>query len=500
MINNITSPIYSPLKENDFNLANGVVEINLVEEKIPTKIPTIDLYIVSNIDSPDETSAIQLGIQRALNSEITVITTISQLFCIEDKDKKTIKDKVRSITDILEKDKYFIYILKEKEILLFYPKKLSESLEEVGFQTKILERVTLRELLLLPRQENASEIEDLLAIFHPTKHVGRRIILDGHGDDESIGGLDLSNYQLLLSFFDQTGADLFADASCYSGNIPTLYQCYRENKKIKYPRFPIIALSSGPFLTTNDNINFNNFFTHIDAALKGVASIRNPHFSLALQTGEKKEFYNLAKILFPSHRSSPVGFQPINEDDAILTITYNRLKRYMVQKKSEIEVIKKTEVRIFPLIIETSLLINGITFLHSDVPGNSHHYIDKIILKDIKLYSFFEYNAQLQYSYQNSSRKAYFISEIQGKDKTYNKVVLFFDKTTAKCYFKSSRWVYNPEKDRVAKHYLKNALDTVEVRQIPSETKPLANAVRVSCGGQESDNDFNRHLQEYFFN
>ncbi len=428
-----------------------------------------------------------------------------------------------------EFDHLDIYQEIEGDFLLFLPKN-HPALEELDLRPekfKKIEKITeiYRGPLCRP------SIENFIDLFSSTKNARKRVVLSGHGNDGYIGALTTDNYTKFLKFLENSCCEFLEIISCYGGGMNTLTHYLEAEEKIT-PSFAIKIDSIGSFPTRSwmDPETFKKTFQTIEQFFSKRFSdliefrkqVKNQGIGLRPLLVENNPFVcfeNHSLLRFPlKGRNLPQGFRPVREERGYIALTYPKLQaaklnieQFDYEEKqikhastpAAIQVEDANIFEIFPLIVDVPLTFNQTPFLLSMVPGNCHHLLQQVTLHSKKMLTdFFS-------EYQNCNDiKAFFIKDLEVAGKKYHQVAMIASSNGVSWVQREDAVDGDGEKHPVYYLYQNSSSDKREisaeehafiVHQWAEKTTPLSEAVRVSSGGQETDQDFSESLRRTFW-
>jgi ankyrin repeat protein len=545
---------------NLFSSLKNIASTQLVEvsgvnlSPIPSlkPVPVLNLVFLCDIDCPDANGATALNIAKALKDNIPFVVSKSLL---GGSDLDPEESKIKNIFNAVLEEYPNWNIYKKGEFVAFIPKNYLFNAEELSFDFSPENQVqSLREIFEGPT-ENAG-IEGFIHLFKPNSQVDKRIILSGHGNEGFIGGLKLENYHRLIEHLQNSGCRSLEIQACYGGSINAIKHYFetenpenpkklesdpttplkqpnqtKETRKVKItPSFPIIITSIGSFVTWSSwyHSPYKSYFENMDKllALKGTSTV--PQFRKAAQGSESKNFENFMQIKFPHQLDSPGGFRPLGEDERTQAISYVDVQRAKHDKVDFIEVKDKEFVELLPMEVDFPIQVTKKTsssrhtrtlnnegvvttidlgedapiFL-SMIPGDAHHLIHKIKGEGFSLLELFSKDA---YVYKKcSSIKAFFIGKIELKDKVYSKVVLEFSEEVMNLFYAEGEpevyhhYQFKGNSGTLTEHHLTESEFCFNVAQVANRSKPNLEALRVSSGGQENEDQFLTNLMHNLF-
>jgi ankyrin repeat protein len=528
---------------NLFDTLKKIAETQLVEvatspapaASAAKPVPVLNMVFLCDIDCHDENGAISGRIGVAFKEEIPFITTKSLISGSDFNSDFRFGLQVRYLTILKSHLQWNIY--KKGELLLFIPKSYPFNVEELGFDFSPENQITnISDVFEGPTKK--TKIEDFIHLFKPNNLVNKRIILNGHGNEDYIGGLNLDHYRLFIEHLQNSGCQSLEIQSCLAGSINTIEHYFEvespveakvledsstavvkqpeekketQTKKMT-PAFPITIRSIGSFNASTSSYSESHkaYFKNLDKLLskKGTSTVLQfKKMAQEIKASKPEDFKNFMQVKFSHQEDSPGGFRPLGEDERTQVISYVDLRGAELTKVSFIEVKDKNYVELLPLEVDIPLQITqknpratAPAFL-SMIPGNAHHLIHEIKAERFNLLDFFRSQA---ISYQDCySTKAFFIGELKLKDKTYSKVVL---ESTGKVmnlfWAEGDSEVYHHDQfigGDLNKYILTESEFCFEVVQVAGRSKPHEEALRTSSGGQEDEDLFLENLMHNVF-
>lgn len=456
--------------------------------------PVLNLVILCDIDVKDHNSAISKLIKGTTSEKIPFIASKSILCGINLSENFHIRGEIKAS---IFQDYMNWTLYKKGEIILFIPKSYPVKVEALGFDMGDLEEIKhIKEIFEGPIGN--PKLEDILSFLNTS--IKKRIILDGHGDDSYIGGLNLEHYHKFVECLSKSKGESLEVISCQSGGISSLEHYYFETKHVDesppdgkkitlmkktQPPFPILVRSIGSFAIHDNDCRYKDHFRHLDTWLnkKGsytVPKLQDLFHSLSLADIRLRDFKHNLQVKFPHSSDVPGGFRPLGETPDVQILTYAGLRTLELAKIDHLTIKQKKIIEILPLRVNLPLHItyhpslsttpfdfqekeisskvdvsSDAPLLLSMIPGRAHHLIDQITVEDFTLLDLFVNNAR---TYRECEvTKTFFIGKMAHKnglkmqieakaeqsltknneDPLYSKIALEFTPTASHMYFAS---------------------------------------------------------------
>lgn len=476
----------------------------LSSPKTETKIG-LELAILSDFACKDHNGAIR-GIltSQIVPNNIPFITTRS-LLNLRGAEETNVQGFHNELLQSL-KD-WDIFALPGQDLVLCLPKSVQgdlpyqERLKMLDF-SQDLQPVSLSSLFHSPPKTTG--VDTLLQMFAPTSHVDKLFYLAGHGDSTHVGAIDGKQYETLV---DHLGTSLGCKGlfmtSCYSAGISSMYSLPQANLE-SYgqrapPTFPILTHATGDFVTyTLDNMNqcIQSFKSYIETGQKGFQTFKKELKQAKDEieaVGGKKPAIDF-KMYIPHAPGAPGGYRPLTGAGFSLT------QAHAMKAKLEKQPISATGefLGLHPVVIEGCVAMpQNNSPLRSMLPGASHHYVEEIVCSQEAEALLWDTIAQHQAMTLNVP-KAFFIKSLRGSDGQMQDVLL----TTSKddsfiLYSKEGKYFQKSTKDAQAKELSPHEYQLTILLHVKMTT-PDPEALRVTCGGQQSDRDFLDHVYATF--
>lgn len=502
--------------------------------ELRNEINTIRLQVVGlqlgcffDFTGPDFNGLITLGMVESIHMELPFVATRSLLRGDAlNETNPMMSDFLYNVLVNTQKD-WDIFIqedMKEGEgLVLFIPKSLhsdkipSEKLKALDFNTDgTLKPAKIFDVLA--KTGKNGNAKSLATLFAEEPTVSKTVILNGHGNAQTIGGLNQSDLQLFRSVLDKQNVKGMLIISCMSGGASSL-----QLNEV-HTNYPIILRSVGDFTTERSyvwgNKGIKSEYTdsiassrRILAQLPLTSTYKNYSQLIDKEDNSDKSnqklLQNYVTVYLPSSPSVPDGFRAIDEQGGsnyILTIQKLRRKQIKTvmdrnhkapKSENTIKIKDSHALQLYPQVITVPIVITGkYPILLSMVPGNAHHYIESIEADEGTLQKFFAATENFYQKNQLSTQKAFFINRINTGSQQYQEVVFAKLDILIALYKKKGRYVQRVgdtvgEIDAFSYSLMKNL--------IISATQPSKQALASATANQESDDQFLDALSNSLF-
>lgn len=486
--------------------------------------PVLNLLFLCDIDSRDSNGAIFNRISVALKEQVPFVTTkslISGSDAVLDA-----KIKVNEGHQAILKNFPHWNIYKKGEFCVFIPKAHPFNANELGFNFSPEDQVKSTIDLFEGATGNAA-MQNFPQLFKPFNGVSKRIILNGHGNQDLIGGLNLTNYHKLIRYLHDSQCQLLEIHSCYGGSLNVFEHHFDAQGKKTTPSFPILIRSIGSFQAHSSSFSdsYRSIFENMDKLLNKPGNLTMAQFkNMAKENNQAQpeDFVNFMQVKLPHSQPSLGGFKPLGEDDRVQIISYIDLRGAEINKADYIEITNKKYIDILPEKMDVPLKISQTTptskkitlqidgksvdvyeapVLLSMIPGNAHHLISKIKGSGFNLIDFFNSHA-LVYGKSNVT-KAFFIGSLELETKTYSNVVMEFSENFSNIYYSEGDpavfYQYQCVGDDIAITLLTEFEFCTLTYKASLNSFPSTEAIRVSSGGLENGLQFLHDLMHGIF-
>lgn len=495
--------------------------------RIEEKIAPFGFLFACDFDAEDYNGIVALSVLESLQNNIPVLTTDTVM-------RKTSPTRSDFRTHIALGNKCLTEELASKfhmftdttgKFLFFFPKK--EGVKSVDLSKLGLEKNSWGELSFSSLFEDEKISKEVVeaTIFSKNSSCDKHIALMGHGGDGYIGGLHVAHYRDLLEVFSRPNFRLKSlDITSCNGGGNNQLEHYLQGEKLEEKRplpFPIVIRSIGD-MTTTEISHFKDVFTNFNGYQK-----ESPNTIQSMGRHQKhSNVFSAPQVLFPTN--GPQGFRILPTEKApFFLLSYTKMRAYEYQRKEKIEV-KDAIFCVYPLTVHLPITINQKAgsvmdeqqllkgeythILHSAIPGKAHHYFREIELPESNLHQLL--GDITMFNHRLESSKAFFIERFKDKEGEYQHVVIRYlgrSTTCLRCYDdKNGKTIYeeleyfgSSDYEDVTEHLshvtqLSKEEYVSQVSQTLLLTVPHTEAVRVSTGGQDSEQSFLDEMKKAF--
>lgn len=493
----------------------------------------LNLVMCCDLDSEDYNGAIHNLIVKAIHSKVPLIAPKSLLSRIDDEEGARSEFLSLATTIAKNADEWDFYTL--SEFVFCFPKNYPYSMEKL-FNCHCFTKVThWSEAFEGPqRRVGAQDLNNLMTVF---AHLRLRIIFYGHGETTYVSGLTKTHFK---NFFDQLVkldcVDYLELRGCMGGSATSLGHTTTQDGRAVTPKFPVMIRSIGAFITNASGIteDLTSYFAQIEESLK--RGMQRRSCAKAIQAGEspKKPYHNHYLIQIPQGLAqTTIGFRSVNEfnqaevitkrwiDETVKDLQPTLRFRGQPKRPSASQTVNLPMMyQVYPIVLERAIVMRPVTlqtsaskeapFFLSMIPGNAHHILGHLILKEISFRNFYEKACRL--GKECSEHKAYFIAHVdeewvdaQGMHHVtrYDQVVLDLYKDRNCCYYaRGTPAIYyryhhgqNPAEEVISAETY-----AFEVMQILYDTDTNPEALRRATEGTQTEKMFYKVFEDLFLN
>ncbi len=449
----------------------------------------LSLGFFCEIDSPDHNGAFKRSMMNFFKNKLPILTTISLLKKLETDQLKILFNSQKEWDVLKQVGADFVLLLPKS---LKSGLNLNSKLRELDFNPQALELTMF--ITLITSQSFTAAIENLKYLFLEEAQIDKLFYLNGHGGSDVIAGLQTPNYLQLLKLIDEQRCKGLIISTCFAGG--------KNGLLLEEKSYPILLRSIGDFVTYANQpaempvAGFNQALIQqlssgrmtLTAFRKMVEKVEGTH---------SKDLANQIQVMFPhSQRASSAGFQPLLEHGEVATITQVQLKQAMIEKKYIIDIFKKIALGLYPLAIGKTLsFCHNNPLLISMIPGPSHHFIETIISDEEKPSKYFQ--KMINFHSRINDSKGFFIGAFDHDDELWTDISLLMTSSGHELvYMCDEKYYYRSPAGTKEIDWITHAKKVAEMER---QTLPFPEAVRISSGGQESENDFKASMEDHFW-
>lgn len=375
------------------------------------------------------------------------------------------------------------------------------------------------------------DVAHLINVFSLEPGDRLRVYLTGHGTSVLQKGVPLiarltqKEYVTLLNFLNPY-CDFFFVFSCFSGgaNLTEMLQESIDLNNVIFKkediRFPIgVGATADNVAFYTPDLNFKEFFSHLDAYLQGTGKKRDEHLKKALTTIYAKKLQNIPSIRMPGINSY---FRPIQLDAEIKIFTYVFTKARQIENQP-MNLSNLKGVLFYPSVIplEFTLRSKTVPQVISMIGGTAHHFIKSITASSIDIRTLFS-----AFKSTTPASKAYFISSVRvgnyqnsgilhpnapENDKpeevlVLKKVIFYQQKLKTTIFFEiEDKGIYRHcivDFSTQTQHLTCRTVNPAQAKQfeqhVVANTTPIATRLKEATAGNETEQEFLAALHEYF--
>ncbi len=477
--------------------------------------------IFLDMDFPDDSGSLCRSIAYYFDRKVPLITTRSILSAHHIDDEKTriaIRKELEAAV-FRAHSEWTIYQQYDpkygNELIVFLPKRFNqENLESFDLAADgSLTIISALEAFQEP--ERKASIEAFYNLFSTSPKLNAVAFWEGHGLPNRVGGLFAHNVLNTLDFFKRQKFKGVVVSSCYFGGESSLIPLSKREpvfafnqNRLDMRSFPIIMRSIGDFevyggqaAEKNIDLFLDEFAIFLENEDQTLSKLR--HVFNRLEKGfETKHPFNLAKVNFIHTSHSAEGFRPIGESNQGESLTYVAAKRN--QLFASLLSINKTYLHLHPQVVSASIEWNSLDcILHSMIPGNGRHLLRSLKLSSISAEDFIK---KMRVAYDDFDHlklacKGFFIGSLQSKidwDNNLSEVIIYtFPFSKTRCIYRKKEKYYLTDGETTCP--LTPFQHALYVKEVERRTRPKAEALRLSTGGQEEIEDFEDALRSLTF-
>ena len=446
------------------------VEIDSWQQKDPKGLQPVDwvkegiLNVVTILDQdiPDDNGAMKYVLYSAIRSPDNLIIIPKTVFTEVSKEMWKQYIAYQNLVLLEQKASGF---------LVFVPKNLckgsdlTSSLAHLDLDPDQLTPVTFDDIYKNPKGERP-KIEQWERLWSSSSHLKKRWHIAGHGQSEnndgkstSIVALNIPHFSQLLKAIKKQKTEFVSFESCHiARTIPE-----KQLEFIPEGEFPVLIWGRNDEPSHSHHPNLSLFWMGIQNYLKNDFKSKKIETSLdEFMNNYNKDLpefngkstscdYENQPLVLPIHsKNSPVGFKSPQGPHTknVISIYYNDVRgaqlasqksiHWKEAKPNEIIIpLKKESVELYPPVVENTLRLKHekVNF-KSMIPGNAHHYIQKVILEKGKSEDFFKSIVQ-DYSHRRmNNSKGLFIGTLETSEGLLkNTSILMTPKNSRISYF-----------------------------------------------------------------
>ncbi len=440
-----------------------LLETQMNQRLSPTKPvnhpPLLDLVIILDFDARDHNGANTDSFIKAIEAKVPIIASRSLVSGSQQALTKNLGEVSYSIeiAKLLyqKKEEWLLFELLPKDgkqaFVLFFPKHLNtccslqKTLSHYDLAADRLHPISLEEVL--QGSSERSRLRDLVKFFAPNPKAEKHVLLLGHGNHYSVGGLSQEQFRKLYQFLKTANTvSLYVDA-CFAGGIfsATYLSDSEQPKEGEFePTMLTIIRSMSDFSVGESTTLLKAYFQGIHQLAgerrKSSSLPRISKLFKGLFTSKEEDLGDVHQVLFPHNSHYKQGFRATNSVVETERLTHQKIiKRQLLSQPFrdkgmelldfELETTVKL-VEVTPLYVPIPLTLeNPFPGILSTLAGNSHHVFEEIRLIGGTLEDWIGSNEKLLYKHRNydsHAHKVFFINYLTTKNCVYQDFFIQF--------------------------------------------------------------------------